>query len=212
MDWLGAPAFIGSTNCSRAAQAHAENATIFRTKKSLQLEQAFASGSWDRGNELFIDNQIARAFQPGALAAQKEASTGPDPNETIPQAWQTAAKGEVAMDWLGAPAFVGKFSTFKSAQHHAEEATKFRTKRNTNLEQAFTNGTWDRTSELFIDNQIARALQPRTRKSRKTALTQLYSFLKATDRQHYWAPPLMDAKTLLLQRSEEEILATFALT
>jgi hypothetical protein len=116
------------------------------------------------------------------------------------------------MDWLGAPAFVGKLSTFKAQQHHADEATRFRAKRSIELEQALMSGTWDRTSELFIDNQIARSLQPGSRKSRKTALTQFYAFLKATDRQQMWATPPMEAKTMLLQRSEEEILAKFALT
>ena len=80
------------------------------------------------------------------------------------------------------------------------------------LENTFMEGRWDQASERFIDNQIARSAQPGTRKSRKTALTQFYAFLFATDRTSSWDDPKQEAKSLTLQRYEEEILAKFALT
>ena len=91
-------------------------------------------------------------------------------------------------------------------------AIKFQGKSDAALEETFTNGNWDRASERFIDNQIARASQPGTRKSRKTALTQFYAFLHATDRTAFWNTPRQELKALAVQRAEEEILAKFALT
>jgi site-specific recombinase XerD len=115
------------------------------------------------------------------------------------------------MDWLGAPDFIGKQSSFKSSKGNAQAATTFSKARNISLEGDFTSGHFGKASERFIDNQIARALQPSTRKSRKTALTQFYAFLKATDSQNSWKTPSMTEKPLHKQRKEEEILAKFAL-
>jgi hypothetical protein len=147
----------------------------------------------------------------GFLAAHEETNRGPNPAETIQQAWTSAKQGEAAMDWLGAPDFIGKQSSFKSSKGNAQAATTFSKARNISHEHDFTSGHFGKASERFIDNQIARALQPSTRKSRKSALTQFYAFLKATDSQNSWRTPSMAEKTLQKQRKEEELLAKFAL-
>ena len=106
-------------------------------------------------------------FSLGAKAARKESSTGPDPNETIQQAWTTARKGIAVMDWMGAPTYVGKTTSFQAAQHHAAKAIQFKGKSDLKLEATFMEGQWDLASEKFIDNQIARAAQPGTRKAER---------------------------------------------
>jgi hypothetical protein len=115
------------------------------------------------------------------------------------------------MDWLGAPEFIGDLSNFNSSEGNAQAASSFNKRRNKELEEDFIVGRFGTASEQFINNQIARALQPNTRKSRKSALTQFYAFLRATNSEHCWGSPKMEDKSLRLQRKEEELLAKFAL-